>query len=258
VRLRKKTLAFRERIALEQVSFHYLYAQKAALRGVNLKIPKGAFVGFVGPTGGGKTTLVDILIGLLVPSAGKVMVDDVEIEPGNVRSWQRNIGYVPQQIFLSDDTLARNVALGLPNEKIDRRQVERVCRVANLHDFIAQELPQGYDTFIGERGVRLSGGQRQRIGIARALYHNPEVLVFDEATSALDGATEKAVLEAIHQQVSGTKTIIAIAHRLKTVEQCDTLYFIDKGVVADQGSYQELLERNQQFRMMALESTNKL
>ena len=245
-------LALRERISLEGVSFSYPYAEEAALKSISLEIPKGGFVGFAGPTGGGKTTLIDILIGLLTPQEGTMKVDGVEVNEGNIRNWQRNLGYVPQQIFLADDTITRNVAFGLPNERIDRAQVEQVCRIANLHDFIVQELPAGYDTVIGERGVRLSGGQRQRIGIARALYHNPEVLVLDEATNSLDGSTERAVLEAI-EGVSRFKTIIVVAHRLSTIQQCDTIYFVEKGRVTAQGTYGNLLDASPKFRAMARE-----
>ncbi len=245
-------LALRDRISLEGVSFFYPYTEEVVLQGINLEIPKGGFVGFAGPTGGGKTTLMDILIGLLTPQEGRMKVDGVEVTEANIRNWQRNMGYVPQQIFLSDDTIAHNVAFGLPEEKIDRHQLELVCKIANLHDFIVQELSQGYDTVIGERGVRLSGGQRQRIGIARALYHNPEVLVLDEATNSLDGTTERAVLEAI-EGVSRFKTIIVVAHRLTTVQQCDMIYFVEKGRITAQGTYGKLLDASPSFRAMARE-----
>ena len=245
-------LVLRERIALENMSFYYPYSRQIALSHVSLEIPKSSFVGLVGPTGGGKTTLGDVLIGLLSPSEGRMTVDGVEIRGNNVWNWQRNIGYVPQQVFLYDDTVTRNVVFGLPDERIDRTRVEEVCRIANLHDFIEQELPNGYDTPIGERGIRLSGGQKQRIGIARALYHDPEVLVLDEATSSLDGITERAVLQAI-ENVAKKKTVIAIAHRLTTVKNCDTIYLIDKGAIVTQGTYEELMERDEQFRAMARE-----
>ena len=245
-------LVLRERIALENMSFCYPHSRQIALSHVSLEIPKSSFVGLVGPTGGGKTTLGDVLIGLLSPSEGRMTVDGVEIRGNNVWNWQRNIGYVPQQVFLYDDTVTRNVVFGLPDERIDRTRVEEVCRIANLHDFIEQELPNGYDTPIGERGIRLSGGQKQRIGIARALYHDPEVLVLDEATSSLDGITERAVLQAI-ENVAKKKTVIAIAHRLTTVKNCDTIYLIDKGAIVTQGTYEELMERDEQFRAMARE-----
>ncbi len=245
-----KPLRLRERIKLEGIGFRYPYAKQDALCDVNLEIPKGAFVGLVGPTGGGKTTLGDVLIGLLAPTRGQLMVDGVEIRDDNVRNWQRNVGYVPQQVFLADDSVTHNVAFGLPDEYIDRVRIEQVCKIANLHDFIEKELPEGYNTTIGERGIRLSGGQRQRIGIARALYHDPEVLVLDEATSSLDGITERAVFQAI-ENVAKKKTVIAIAHRLITVKSCQKIYLIDKGAIVAQGTHGELLEGNVQFRAMS-------
>lgn len=244
-----QNLLFQNEIRFEEISFSYPYAHEYALQNVVLKIPKGAFVGFVGPTGGGKTTLIDMLIGLLSPQKGGVKVDDVVLGESNIRNWQRTIGYVPQQIFLSDDTIARNVAFGLRDDRIDRIQLEKVCRIANLHDFIAGELPHGYDTVIGERGIRLSGGQRQRIGIARALYHNPEVLVLDEATNALDQVTEGSVLEAV-RALAGEKTLIIVAHRLATVRDCNVIYFIEKGRISASGTYGQLVETNASFRDM--------
>lgn len=248
-------LSLQERVVLENVSFCYPYAKELALQNINLEVKTGTVVGFVGPTGGGKTTLIDILIGLLCPTQGVMKVDGREIHAGNVRNWQRNLGYVPQQIFLTDDTVGHNIAFGLPDHEIDMNQVKRVCQIAKLHDFIARELPYGYDTLIGERGVRLSGGQRQRIGIARALYHNPDVVVLDEATNALDGITERAVLEAV-KSAAGFGTLILVAHRLTTVKNCDTIYFIDQGKIAAQGTYAGLLQANGKFCAMAKEPTN--
>ena len=181
-----------------------------------------------------------------------MVVDGIEINEQTVRSWQRNIGYVPQQVFLADDTVARNIAFALSDEHINRDRVQEVCRIANLHEFIEQELSDGYDTYIGERGIRLSGGQRQRIGIARALYHDPDVLVLDEATSFLDGITERGVLEAI-ENVARKKTVIVIAHRLTTVKNCHQIYLIEKGTIIAQGTHKELLDGNVQFQAMARE-----
>jgi ABC-type multidrug transport system fused ATPase/permease subunit len=164
--------------------------------------------------------------------------------------WQKSIGYVPQQIYLSDDTVAANIAFGLSFEEIDLQAVERAAKIANLHDFVVQNMPQGYDTMVGERGVRLSGGQRQRIGIARALYHNPSVLVLDEATSALDNLTEQAVMEAVHN-LSHSITIILIAHRLTTVRECAQIFLLEKGAVKAKGTFNELVGNNDQFRAMA-------
>jgi ABC-type multidrug transport system fused ATPase/permease subunit len=204
----------------------------------------------VGPTGAGKTTLVDIILGLLTPQKGEFSVDGVKIDENNIINWQKNLGYVPQHIYLSDDTIMNNIAFGVPDEKIDREAVERAARISNLHDFIISELPNSYETIVGERGIRLSGGECQRVGIARALYHDPEVLVLDEATSSLDGITESVVLEAVNN-IAKLKTIIIIAHRLTTVKDCDIIYLIDKGKIVAQGTYDELLSSNASFRAMA-------
>lgn len=207
-------------------------------------------VAIVGSSGGGKTTLVDVILGLLEPQDGRLLVDGVPITSRNVASWQKHLGYVPQQIYLADDTLAANIAFGVAPTDLDRNRVEHAARMANLHNFVVGELPDGYNTMVGDRGVRLSGGQRQRVGIARALYSDPEVLILDEATSALDGVTEDAVTEAI-QEIFHTKTIIMVAHRLRTVRQADIIYLLDHGSVIDHGSYDELLDNNDTFRLMA-------
>lgn len=242
--------AFQRSISFNNLSFFYPNRKDFVLKDINFQMNKGASIGIVGPTGGGKTTLIDLILGLLTPSQGALEVDGIKIKNENVRNWQRNIGYVPQQVYFSDDTVSRNIAFGVSDDQIDMDQVKKVAKIANIHNFIEKELPLGYDTFIGERGVRLSGGQKQRISIARALYHNPEVLVLDEATSSLDGTTEKAVLEAI-DNLAKLKTLIIVAHRLKTVEHCDTLYFLDKGKITTQGNYKDLLKNNLQFQEMA-------
>jgi ABC-type multidrug transport system fused ATPase/permease subunit len=238
---------------LELVDAHYSYplAERPALRGLSLSIPARATVGIVGGTGAGKTTAVDIILGLLELERGRLEADGVPIDRTNMRAWQNSIGYVPQAIFLTDDTVAANIAFGLPAGKIDRAAVERAARIAELHRFVTEELPQGYDTPVGERGVRLSGGQRQRIGIARALYNDPDVLIMDEATSALDNLTERAVMDAVHN-LGHAKTIILIAHRLTTVEACDIIFMIEHGRLVAQGSYRELLEKSGKFRAMAV------
>jgi ABC-type multidrug transport system fused ATPase/permease subunit len=177
-------------------------------------------------------------------------VDGTRVTDANLPAWQANLGYVPQQIFLSDDTIARNIAFALRDEQIDRAAVERAARMAQIHDFIVTSLPQGYDTTIGERGVRLSGGQRQRLGIARALYSDPELLVFDEATSALDSVTEDYVFQAI-AGLAGKKTLLIVAHRLSTVAFCDAILLFDKGRIAARGTYAELAASNDRFRAMA-------
>jgi ABC-type multidrug transport system fused ATPase/permease subunit len=243
-------LPFRDRLELEAVAFTYPSAPDPVLSKFALRIEKNTTIGLVGATGSGKTTIVDLILGVLSPTKGRLLVDGAPIDDGNVRGWQANLGYVPQAIYLSDSSIASNIAFGLPEEEIDMKSVEAASRAAQLHDFVVRELPKGYLTEVGERGVRLSGGQRQRIAIARALYRNPDVLVLDEATSALDGITEDAVVDAI-KQLARQKTIITIAHRISTVKDCDVIYVLEKGGIADQGSYQELMTRNASFRAMA-------
>ncbi|EQD24529.1 MAG: ABC transporter ATP-binding protein/permease [Nitrospirae bacterium] len=236
-------------IRLSGVSFSYSGREEPVLDRVTLSIPANASVGIVGSTGSGKTTTLDILLGLLEPSSGSLLVDGRPVTGKNRRRWQGSIGYVPQQIMLVDETVRKNIAFGIPEERIDQERVERAARLAHLHEFIQSELPQGYETGIGERGVRLSGGQRQRIGIARALYHDPAVLVLDEATSALDNMTETVIMEAL-STLSRQKTILMVAHRLTTVRDCDFIVVMERGRVADIGSYDELLERSDLFSAM--------
>ena len=240
---------FSREIELQNIHFSYPASEIPVLQNINMRIQKNTTIGFVGPTGCGKTTLIDVILGLL-QADGQILVDDQHINDTNLRSWQQNFGYVPQQIFLSDDTVTRNIAFGIPEKKIDMAAVEKAARIAHLHDFVVNKMPQGYDTLVGERGVRLSGGQRQRVGIARALYHDPDILVLDEATSALDNITEKGVMDAI-DELMGAKTLIMIAHRLTTVEKADTIYMLEKGQIIAAGSYTELLKGNEAFRKMA-------
>jgi len=242
--------SFQNKIAFNNVSFLYPNKNDYVLKDVNFQVKKGTSIGVIGPTGGGKTTLVDLILCLLTPDKGSLEVDGIKIRKENIRNWQRNIGYVPQQIYLSDNTVTNNIAFGIPEESINIEQIKQVAKIANIDTFIEKELSHGYNTLVGERGVRLSGGQKQRIGIARALYHDPEVLILDEATSSLDGITEKAVLEAMDNVVK-LKTVIIVAHRLKTVEHCDMLYLLNKGKIVAQGNYQELLKNNSQFQEMA-------
>jgi ATP-binding cassette, subfamily B, bacterial PglK len=225
--------AFQTEIRLSNISYTYPGAPTSALKDLSIVIRQGEFVGFIGPSGSGKSTLVDVILGLLPPGAGKMLVEGRDIQQ-NLRAWQNQIGYVPQTIYLTDDTFRRNVAFGLPNEVIDDVAVRRAIRDAQLEEFVAS-LPKGLETVVGERGVRLSGGQRQRIGIARALYHDPAVLVLDEATSALDTATESGVMQAV-MALRRSKTIIIVAHRLSTVEHCERLYRLEKGRVVAEGS----------------------
>ncbi len=225
-----KTEAFNNQIELLDVSYQYPNTEKLALSHVTLTIRKGETIGFVGESGSGKSTLIDLMLGLLTPVSGAIRMDkhDITQDP---RPWQCQVGYVPQTIYLSDDTLSRNVAFGIAEQDIDDAAVIRAIKAAQLESFVAG-LPEGLDTIVGERGVRLSGGQRQRIGIARALYHDPSVLVLDEATSALDNRTEAEVMEAINA-LQGKKTILIVAHRLTTVKGCDRIYKLDHGKITD-------------------------
>jgi ABC-type multidrug transport system fused ATPase/permease subunit len=240
----------RRRIEFVDVRYTYPGADQSALDGLEMTIPANTTVGLVGASGAGKTTAVDVLLGLLVPEHGALVVDGETIDGRNLRSWQQRLGYVPQEIFLTDDSVAANIALGMRPEEIDMAAVERAARIAELHDVVRKDLPQGYDTRLGERGVRLSGGQRQRIGIARALYHDPDVLILDEATSALDNLTERAVIQAVHN-LAHAKTIVMIAHRLTTVKACDTIFLLERGRCVAAGAYDELLARNPSFRELA-------
>jgi ABC-type multidrug transport system fused ATPase/permease subunit len=227
-------------ISIVDISFSYAESLKNVVSGVSVKIGRGEAVGLIGSSGSGKSTLVDILLGLLEPNSGKVLVDGSDIHD-DLRGWQDQIGYVPQSIFLTDDTLRRNVAFGLPKDKIDDDAVRSAIRSAQLEEFVAS-LPDGMETVVGERGVRLSGGQRQRIGIARALYNNPDVLVLDEATSSLDTETEHGVMQAV-QALQGDKTVIIVAHRLSTVEYCDRLYRLENAQIVDEGTFSEVTSR---------------
>lgn len=243
-------LGLRQALVLEDITFCYAGAEHPVMSSFNLGVRAFTTVALVGSTGTGKTTVVDVILGLLKPATGHMLVDGRPIDDGNIRAWQRSIGYVPQSIFLTDDSVAANVALGITPESIDPAAVERACRIANLHEFVTTELPEGYATRVGERGVRLSGGQRQRIGIARALYHDPELLIFDEATSALDSVTEQAVMDAVYN-LGHRKTIIMIAHRLSTVRGCDCIHVLERGQIVASGTYDELLATNEVFRAMA-------
>ena len=234
------TLLFNKMIKLNNVHYNYPNTARTALKDVSLSIPVKTSVGIIGPTGSGKTTIVDIILGLLEPQKGSIEVDGQIITSKNTRAWQRLIGYVPQHIYLSDDTIAANIAFGLNSEDINQDVIEKVSKIANLHKFVINELPNKYQTTIGERGVRLSGGERQRIGIARALYHNPKLLILDEATSSLDNETEKLVMESVNNLSKGL-TIISIAHRLNTVKKCDIIFELENGRVIRQGDPDKLL-----------------
>lgn len=242
-------LFFRDTIRFDTVRFRYSSAGPWVLEGLNINIPKGALIGFVGTTGSGKSTTLDLLMGLIEPTHGQILVDGQPISGERRRAWQRTIAHVPQSIYLADCTIAENIAFGVTPEQIEMERVRQAARQAHIADFIESQ-PEGYQALVGERGVRLSGGQRQRIGIARALYKQASVLVFDEATSALDNATEQVVMDAI-EDLSGNLTILLIAHRLTTVQRCDTIVELADGKVVAQGTYGQLLEHSPSFRAMA-------
>ena len=242
-------MSFKKEIRLQGVGFTYPTANRPALANITLTIPQNQSVGLVGRTGSGKTTLADILLGLYPAGEGAIRIDDVVLTELNARSWRKRVGYVPQHVFLTNATVSQNIALGIPPDQIDHDAVRRAAQMAQATEFIEQ-LPSGYDTVVGERGVKLSGGQRQRLGIARALYHNPDVLVFDEATSALDGMTEDAVMQAV-QSLSSERTMILIAHRLRTIQACDRIVMLDAGRVVADGDYDTLISTSPAFQKLA-------
>ena len=240
----KDVLPLFHSINLDNINYSYPNSSKVALKNINIQIPAKTTVGLIGTTGSGKTTTLDILLGLLKPDNGSLKIDGNIITKNNRRLWQNSIGYVPQNIYLSDDTIEANIAFGINPININKEDIERAAKIANLHDFIINELPNKYKTKIGERGIRLSGGQRQRIGIARALYHNPKVLVLDEATNSLDSLTEKLVMSSINN-ISKDITTIIVAHRLNTVRNCNTIFKLEKGRLVSKGSYQDLIENGE-------------
>jgi ATP-binding cassette, subfamily B, bacterial PglK len=231
-------LSFQSQIKIENLVYKYPNAQTDALDCISLTIEKGHSIGLIGKSGSGKTTLVDVLMGLLSPQSGDILLDGISVK-NKIRAWQNLIGYVPQSIFLIDDTLERNIAFGVPDNQIDRQKVQAAVQAAQLSEVI-ERLPMGLNTAVGERGVLLSGGQRQRVGIARALYHEKEILVFDEATAALDNETENLITDAT-KALSGSKTIIIIAHRLSTIEHCDRIYRLEQGCITQSGNYQTVV-----------------
>lgn len=240
IKIKAKPISFKREIELEKIFFAYPENSRKALKDINLRIKKKSFVAFIGATGSGKTTLADIILGLLSSDKGSIKIDGIKIDKNNIRNWQACLGYVPQFIYLSDDTVSRNIAFGIPDEKINKNRIKEVAKMANIHDFIEKELPDSYNTVVGERGIRLSGGQRQRIGIARALYRDPQVLIFDEATSSLDDKTEEEVLAAI-EKVAKLKTMIVIAHRLTTIRHCDKVFVVERGKIIREGGYKDII-----------------
>ena len=244
---RREPLQFNHEIRLKHLSFRYAKASAEMLKDIDIRIARGSRVALVGSTGSGKTTVVDLTVGLLLPSSGALLVDGIPIARENIDQWRQLIAYVPQDVFMYAGTVADNIFFG--NSKRDREQMREAARIAQIDDFIINGLDQGYDTTVGERGVRLSGGERQRIGIARALYRCPKVLLLDEATSALDNVTEANVVAALHLERRDT-TVVTVAHRLSTVRTYDHIYLLDRGVVADEGTFEALYDKNQQFRRM--------
>jgi len=239
-------------IELKDLSFSYPGTSKRVLDSISLKISRGTMIGIAGVSGAGKTTLVDLLLGLFEPESGNILIGGKVLDEISLPSWQASLGYVPQVPFIADGTVARNIGFGIPEDQVDLEWVRKVAWIAQISDFIEFELPKQYETFVGERGVRLSGGQRQRLSIARALYHDPDVLILDEATSALDGINEELVMNSIRMLSKG-KTIIIIAHRLSTLKECDNIFLLEQGRQIAQGSYANLMETNLTFRRMAKE-----
>ena len=246
----KDILQLKNKIVLRNINYSYPVSSKKNINDISLKIPAKSIVGIVGTTGSGKTTIVDIILGLLVPQKGTVEIDEISITKKNLRSWQNTIGYVPQFIYLADDTIENNIAFGVEPKDIDQNSLIRASKIANLHNFINDELPEKYNTLVGERGLRLSGGQRQRIGIARALYHNPQLLIMDEGTSALDNKTEELVMNSINK-LGKEITVILIAHRLSTIKKCDKIFLLENGKIEAEGTYQELVNTNNHFKAMS-------
>ena len=242
-------LSFNDSLQLTDVVFQYPTAHTPSLKGISLTIFKNQSIGFVGKTGAGKTTLADVILGLYQPQSGTISVDGIVLTEDNERLWRKRVGYVPQTVFLTNASIAENIALGISKNNIDHDAVTRAAQMAQAEEFI-DLLPNGYNTVVGERGVKLSGGQRQRLGIARALYHQPDVLIFDEATSALDGMTEDAVMQAV-QMLSQQCTMILIAHRLRTIQACDRIVMLDGGVVVADGQYVELMQNSSAFKRLA-------
>ncbi|MBL6730001.1 MAG: ABC transporter ATP-binding protein [Bacteroidia bacterium] len=242
-------LKLKRRIDLKNIYYKYPNSVDEVLKDVSITIQKGEAIGFIGPSGAGKTTIIDLILGLLEPTKGEILIDGVNVKD-NKESWQSNIGYIPQFIYLADTSIKQNIAFGLPDDQINEDWLWEAVKAAQIEDMV-KRLPNGLNTMVGEQGTQLSGGQRQRVGIARALYHKPQVLIMDEATSALDNYTEKFVLEAI-ESLRGKRTILTIAHRITTVQNCDMIYLIKEGQILNRGNYEELINSSEEFRRMNL------
>jgi ABC-type multidrug transport system fused ATPase/permease subunit len=245
----QSSLTFNKKITLNHIHYNYPNSSTEVIKDISLSIAARSTIGIVGHTGSGKTTIVDIILGLLEPKKGTLEIDNTIINKENSRSWQRIVGYVPQQIYIADDTVAANIAFGVDYKDINQEALERAAKISNLHEFVINELPLQYKTKVGERGVKLSGGQRQRIGIARALYHKPQLLIMDEGTSSLDNITEYIIMETL-SKIKTDFTIILIAHRLNTVKDCDNIFVLENGQVKEQGSFEELMKNSEIFNKM--------
>ena len=247
-KINNNSLSFSKDLEVKNLCYGYHASKNLIVNKLDLSIKKNTTIAIVGTTGSGKTALMDLLLGLITPNSGDIYLDNIKLNDKNIHIWRNIIGYVPQSIYLTDDTIEKNIAFGVDCNEIDKSQVAKVAKIANLDNFI-NTLPERYDTFVGERGVRLSGGQQQRIGIARALYHDPDIIMLDEATSSLDSITENSIMEAIHN-IAHQKTIIMIAHRLSTIKECDEIHMMDHGRIVDSGTYEHLISFNKEFKKM--------
>ncbi len=246
----------RKNIILKNIKYKYPDQEKEILKNINLEIKANVATGFVGFTGSGKTTLIDIILGLLDPQNGEMKIDGKSIKNKDLYSWQQSIGYVPQNIYIADETIESNIAFGFKKNEIDKDKIQRVTKISEIHEFIMNELPNKYQTIVGERGIRLSGGQKQRIGIARALYKDPKVLILDEATSALDNITERNLMKNIYK-INKNITILIVAHRLSTIEECDNIFLLNNGEIIDNGAYLDLYKSSRLFKEMVNYNLNK-
>ena len=244
-----EAIPFNKVLKLDQLQFQYENSDQHVIDQLNIDILKGQTVAFIGSTGSGKTTLVDLIVGLIHPTSGAIKIDNTNLNASNIKGWQQNLAYVPQEVFLFDDSIANNISLESKGDAIDYKRLKRVTQLADIHDFITNTLAEGFETEVGDRGVRLSGGQRQRLGLARALYQSPSVLILDEATSALDSITEKSIIESLKTLPNNMTTII-IAHRLSTVKHADCIYLLEHGKVKAKGKYESLIHTNESFKTM--------
>lgn len=242
-------MSFNQKIKVENLGFKYDGSSTDLLNNISFTIEKGSVAAFVGSTGSGKTTLIDMITGLLFSTSGQIWIDDEVLHSGNAQQWQKNIAYVPQEVFLYDDTIRANIAIGENEQAVDERQLIKAMKLADIHDFVVSQLAEGLDTKIGERGIRLSGGQRQRLGLARALYRKPSLLVLDEATSALDNITERGIIKSLRSLPKGLTTIV-IAHRLSSVRYADNIFLLENGMIMGSGQYEDLLKESDQFKKM--------